>query len=459
MQTLLQQIDSWWDDQRLPRHAPVVAACSGGRDSMLLLHLLCELRNRQRIGPVSAAWYDHALREPDEIDRERQLIENSCQDLGVPLYQGRADSREIAQLCADLGMEAAARQLRYQFLEGVCQECTADLLAVAHHAGDQLETMLMRLCGGSGIEGLGGIAPVRSRGGTSEVAIIRPLLAAEQAEIAAAAADLSYHTDSTNTDIRIIRNNIRHMVVPQLQQLYPEASRSAVRLARDIRDVTGWLEDFLPLHLEQTPVYGGGFSLDLERLLQLPGVLRVGCLQRLRNQLVPESTGRVPRTLFAPVEQLGQKDGVSPGNRGTAVARHVATAAGIEIYTDQGRLFVFRRDHVHSYWSQWVPVEAGDVPSGQPHGADRQLCDQPLCDRIADDLRQRGISPPYLLRSPVSGDRLPSGTSLKRVFQRRAVPAFLRSRCIVLETRSGEISVILDPEGRLLWADRDEGES
>ena len=159
-----------WD--MLPQGGTVLCAVSGGRDSMALLHLLSALAE-ERGFRAAAAHFNHRLRPT--ADRDEAFVRDWCREHDIPLTCRAGDVKEFAAR-EGLGIEDAARKLRYAFLETAATDMGADRIATAHHREDNAETVLLHLLRGSGLRGLGGIAPVRGK-------IIRPLLEISRAEI------------------------------------------------------------------------------------------------------------------------------------------------------------------------------------------------------------------------------------------------------------------------------------
>jgi tRNA(Ile)-lysidine synthase len=196
---------------------PVCVALSGGLDSVVLLHLL-RFPLRHRVGPLTAAHLDHAMRPGSDADA--RWVAGLCRAWGVPVTSERASSPPRS--------EAEARRVRYGFLERAAPEDS--LILTGHHADDQAETVLFRLSRGSGLRGLRGIAPRRGR-------VVRPLLPFRRQELAeyAAAVGLAYRTDPTNVDLRYARNRIRHRVLPELERARPGAVRELAAVAAHAR--------------------------------------------------------------------------------------------------------------------------------------------------------------------------------------------------------------------------------
>ena len=175
---MLRQIERFIREQDLiPPGSTVLCAVSGGADSVTMLHILYRLREKLRFH-LAAAHYNHQLRGA-ESDRDQRFVEQFVQLCcgqhrqgdgtvlpAVPLYLGSGDVAGQARL-RGAGIEETARDMRYAFLRQAAGEAGADLIATAHTASDNVETILFHLARGSGLRGLGGILPKREE-------IIRP---------------------------------------------------------------------------------------------------------------------------------------------------------------------------------------------------------------------------------------------------------------------------------------------
>src|SRR3954470_17839462 len=186
----------------------VVVAFSGGPDSTALLWGMAGIAPRLSLR-LFAAHLDHAL-DAGSASRAAAAARLAAR-LGVPFVAAR---RGVLAGSGESG-EAAARRARYAFLEEVRQDAGARRVATAHHRDDQAETVLLRLLFGSGLEGLAGIRPVSPGRGT----VVRPLLGAPRAELAAAIpAELVPVDDPTNHDLAVPRNRVRHRLLPALDR-------------------------------------------------------------------------------------------------------------------------------------------------------------------------------------------------------------------------------------------------
>lgn len=217
----------------LPRDGLVLCAVSGGRDSMVLLHLLCALA-REGGFQITAAHFNHQLRPT--AGRDEAFVRDWCAGRGIPF---RAGSGDVAAYARETGssLEDAARQLRYRFLEESADALRAVRIATAHHREDNAETVLLHLLRGSGLGGLGGIPPVRGR-------IVRPLLEASRAEIDAYAAahQISFVEDETNREAVCTRNRLRLEILPLLEKLSPGCAGRMAGTAALLREEEAHLQ-------------------------------------------------------------------------------------------------------------------------------------------------------------------------------------------------------------------------
>lgn len=257
----------------------LLVAFSGGPDSLALLHALVD-RAGERF-EIHAAHLDHGL-DPGSAERARCAAE-LARRLGLPperIHLGRVEPPDDP---AD-GKEAWARRERYAFLERVAREAGCARILTAHHAGDQAETVLLRILHGSGIEGLAGIRRRRD-------ALARPLLHVRRREIDAALLEmrrrdpgLASLTDPTNRDPRQPRAFARHHLLPRLREEMPQVDDVLRALGAGSRRLRRRLDGVLDERLSPRELRWGGVGVDLDAFLELPPDLRVHALAFLHRR-------------------------------------------------------------------------------------------------------------------------------------------------------------------------------
>lgn len=191
------------------RSQGVVAAVSGGPDSVAMLHILKELAESLNFWIVSAH-LDHGLRP--EAEDEALFVREMCENIGIAHYSTNVDVRRIAKEIK-FSVEHAGRIARYEYLEKVRAEVKADLIATAHHRGDKIETFLLRLLKGSSVQGLHGIAMKRGK-------LIRPMIGTKKEEILdfLNSRNIEYVTDKTNFINDTDRNYVRNRIIPVIER-------------------------------------------------------------------------------------------------------------------------------------------------------------------------------------------------------------------------------------------------
>jgi tRNA(Ile)-lysidine synthase len=243
----------------------VLAAVSGGPDSVALVHVLLTLAVEYSLRPA-IAHLNHCLRGP-ESDRDAEFVSVLARQLGVPIYAERKDVLAFKR-GRRLSLEEAGRRIRYDFYDAVAAKYGFNKIALGHHSDDNAELVLINLLRGSGPLGLSGIAPVR------EGKIVRPLIHLRRSEIIDYLAEnkLPYVTDASNTDPAFMRNKIRHHLIPELQSAYnPKIIETLNRLGEIMRAEDQWLDDALEPVLKQCVSFRGNqkISLALPKFNQL----------------------------------------------------------------------------------------------------------------------------------------------------------------------------------------------
>ena len=404
--------------------ATLVAAVSGGMDSVVLLHLLRFATDGLRITLV-AAHFDHAMRPDSGADA--RWVAGLCAAWGVRLLPGRE--------YGTLRNEAEAREARYAFLEAARSAAWAQWIATAHHADDQAETVLFRVLRGTGVAGLAGIAPV-----DAARRLVRPLFPFRRAELRryARSHGLRWREDPTNASADPARNRIRLELLPRIERtLAPGAGAALARLAELAReDEAAW---------EQVMA---GEIATLAREDE-------GALVLVRDRLSGYDSAVAARLLRGLLRRLGvvpDRDGTRSALRFIATApsgRVLALPGGVRIATEFGEA---RLERV-------LPTPPPDAPLAidgergvgtcRIGGRERRVAWRPAGEAgdgggCTATVAVHAADFPLLLRGRLPGDRVrtPAGTrTLKRLFTDRRVPRADRAR----------VAVLADARGRVLW--------
>ncbi|HVX29593.1 MAG TPA: tRNA lysidine(34) synthetase TilS [Nitrolancea sp.] len=236
----------------------LVVGLSGGVDSQTLTHSLAQLRARGDGPDLRLVYVDHRLRSASSDDARRVARIAEAFDLPLDVVQVNVDEWDAA---LGQGLEAAARAARYAALAGAAQDWRTNWVAVGHNLDDQVETILLRLARGAGLDGLAGMRAVSSRvvsldpAGTRQttVNLLRPLLSLRRAAIEAYAAEhgLVPVVDESNVDPRFRRNALRHELIPVLERIVPGASASIARTSDLIADDVDFLNDLAAAAFER----------------------------------------------------------------------------------------------------------------------------------------------------------------------------------------------------------------
>ena len=270
----------WCRSEHLfPTGAHVACAVSGGADSMAMLWCLYTLQRELSI-KVSAVHFNHNLRGA-ESERDEQFVRAFCEARGIPLTVGSA----AITVCGK-SVEEAAREKRYAFFE--TQPC--DVLATAHTADDNVETVLQHLLRGTGLRGLCGIPPRRGR-------YVRPLLSVSRRQVLAflQAEGISWVEDATNAEDEFQRNRLRHHVLPLLREETPELAAQVASLTQILRAEDAFLDGQAERLLAEAGDRRGNMTEELFRcrtILAAPSVLQSRALRVLLRRYLPCDVSR-----------------------------------------------------------------------------------------------------------------------------------------------------------------------
>ena len=212
---LIQQLDQQLHKSRLFRKQEyLLIACSGGADSVALVHLLAQVsRSNHWRWKLRMVHINHRTR-PDENELDAELVRQLAADLRIPLTVATLRPSRHPR------SENELRRLRWEKFQAVCARHGCTCVATAHHADDQAETVLLRLMRGAGTQGLGAMAPVHRIGA---LRVVRPLLKIEKRRLLRYLQEhhLKWREDSSNSDLRHLRNRVRARIMPGIIECQP----------------------------------------------------------------------------------------------------------------------------------------------------------------------------------------------------------------------------------------------
>ena len=369
----------------------IICAVSGGADSVALLFALYLLRDELDF-QLSAAQFNHHQRGA-ESGRDEEFVRELCDRYNIPLTVGHGTI-----VPGKKGLEAAARDARYAFLRGLSGK-----IATAHTADDNAETVLMHLVRGTGLKGLGGIAPIN---GT----VIRPMLTCTRQDVENFCAEwcLNYITDSSNEGDDFLRNRLRHHVMPLLKQENPRLAENTSAMALRLRQDESCLAQ-----MSQIP------EMDVEILRKMHPALR----SRALENFLKRSGVREPEA-----SHISQAESLVFSQKPSTFARF---PGGVVIARNYNLLTVQRDEK---------PPEAVElsIPGSVLWGDYRITATE---DGEGEPIYPQG---PVTVRSRQSGDaiRLTGGTkTLKKLFIDRKIPASERCRIPVITDSRGILAV------------------
>lgn len=412
----------------------VVLAVSGGADSMAMLHIFTQLRDRFRLR-LHVAHLDHGLR-PDSPG-DAAFVQSEARRRGLPVTVEAAEVRALASR-EKRSIEEAGRAARYEFFGRLAARIGAGRIATAHTRDDQVETVLMALLSGGPWEMLSGIPPVRRFG---PAAVIRPLreVSHEETRAVLRAAGHPWRDDPTNLDQRLRRNWIRLSLLPELRRMHPAADDVLWDLGEAAREIDAVLGRLAAARYGQV-TSREDHTVHVARGLfrSLPPSLR----RRLLAAAVADATGTaqpIPRVVME--QALRAADGGQAGREiPLGPARLRVGAGGLDVVPAQeGRPGAYRLavpGEVHAAaFGLLVSAEVGPGgPDAAPPGPDEAVFDA-ACLRA-----------PLVIRSWRPGDRFePAGLGGKKKLQDFFVDAKIP------RWRRSSVGLLTDGDDRILW--------
>jgi tRNA(Ile)-lysidine synthase len=405
----------------------ILVAVSGGLDSMVLLHVLA------RLAPghgwrLAVAHFNHQLRGRSS-DTDQRLVERAAKKLGLPLIVGSADVRAHAS-AKGTSIEMAARELRHDFFAKTALSRKIRVIALAHHADDQVELFFLRLLRGAGIEGLAGMKWSNPSPANSRIALARPLLGESKSslQVWAVLEKIPFREDATNALLEIRRNRVRHELLPLLAEKYQPALVQVVLRQMEIfaadaefvnQAAVKWLSSKRPPKFDSLPVALQRSCLQLQ-LAQKGVAANFDLIEKVRaleNRPVTINRDKsVARDAAGRVRVQAAKE---PGFSARQTRRRLAGRAGE---------FIF--DNLRISWEIGL-LAAGTVRT-PIKGVNSEHFD---ADKVGQAIGLRHWQP---------GDRfqpigMAAGVKLQDLFTNRKIPRAERRRLILATTAGGEL--------------------
>ena len=409
----------------------VVAAFSGGADSLAMLWLLSHVVPQDRLVAVYA---DHALRSQAELSAERELNQANCNRIGVPLRIMELGSEAVARCARERGhgIEDAARHLRYKVLETVRQKLQFAYIATAHTADDQMETVLMRLFQGSGATGLRGIAE-------ANLPIIRPVLRWTKAELVEVLRDegLAWSEDSTNAGGDYTRNLIRQRLIPVVGEVFPGYRSALAALIEKSEVLDGYIEEQTQLQAEGVATLApSGILID---------AIRFNSLSRpIRERVLYDAWGLLASSKGEPLTYRSVRHALKfmesgPKERAMAFLQGSSLTYQGEAFLWQGGRLPLAVGYVSLVYSKETPLyDSWLLVGSEVHPEDGH-------DGLAAVLDERMLALPIIARSFRAGDTivLKEGTkSVASLLAEWDISVTERVLVPVLEDRMGVFAVL-----------------
>jgi tRNA(Ile)-lysidine synthase len=434
---LLERIQQTVHERQLLRGGQsILVAVSGGLDSMVLLRLLHALAplNNWRL---SVAHLNHCLRGRSS-DADENLVRRICEKLSLPLFVEQVDVRQLAKE-QKLSIEMAARKARHEFFARVAKRQKIAKIALAHHADDQVELFFIRLLRGSGGEGMAGMKWCTAFPAAKRIELVRPLLGEPKSALReyAVANKITFREDATNASLDILRNRIRHELLPLLRTNYqPALSKVVLR----VMEIVGQEADLARLTAEERlrRARNSGPRGPKQPFSKLPVAVQRHCLriQLLRQGLSPdfelvEKLRLQPDTIVT-TDELGASlrcifrdlAGIVHWQKGTAIAFN-RKSRKLFIRDSRGQA---KFNGLGITWQ--TQFKAGiSLPRHQPG---TEFFDAGL------------VGSKVILRHWRKGDRfqpigMPVSVKLQDLFVNQKVPRAFRHKLAIAETDKGEI--------------------
>lgn len=406
----------------------VLASLSAGPDSTFMVLILSKIKGEVGF-ELAAAYFNHGIREASEIEEEEELCRNLTGKLGIPLFIGSGDVPYESKRLG-IGLEEAARIMRYRFLEEQALSWGATKIALGHNMNDQVETILHHIIRGTGLRGLTGIPVCRDR-------YIRPIICCKRSEIEEylELEGERYATDRTNLENSTVRNRIRNILLPLLKTKFnPSIEESLLRLRENSIEALTAMEKRLE-------------SITVERSEEGPLRLKVDELKKLTDfeiYLAVDSILKNDFSIFQDVER-SHFDSVKKLIAQLGSGRRVQLPFGIEVSKEHEFIVIRKTEEENPQFPQEASIPGPGRYDLEQWGF--SLIVEPLLPGCASKPNARSacfasISFPIRIRRRKRGDRmellgLEGSKKLSDIFIDRKLGISLRDKIPIFEDEKG----------------------
>lgn len=413
----------------------VIIAFSGGSDSVVLLHLFWRLRKELAWG-IKAVHVEHGIRGKTS-KQDAKFAEDFCQMLDIPNSVVHINVPKYVEVNPGVTVEEAARFLRYKALQDEALLFPSNVIALGHHADDQVETILLNILRGSGISGLRGIQKVREE---NKFVYLRPLLNFKKTDILDYCNEhkLDYVDDETNFMTDYTRNRIRLELIPTLESYNPSVKEALLRLGEAAQECEGYIDEELQKAKISVQRGNGWLGLDLNHCIDLPLVLK----KRLLREMAKEITGYYPD--YNTVQVLESLTNEKSGSSYYNLSKNLVASR------EYNKLYIASDFHLLPAPSVvLLDYKKGDKVRSwkfESFSLSRDKVDLGLSTPLSEVVDEEKIVKPLSLRTRRPGDVFyPLGSSgpkkLKEFFIDQKIPRRIRDH----------IPLLVDGKDRIIW--------
>ena len=409
---------------------PILVGLSGGSDSVSLLYMLNEYSKKSG-AKIYAAHLNHGIRGK-EADRDELFCKDFCKNLNVEFFSKKIDIPKIAKNSKE-SVETVARLERYKFFDTLMSEHNIKILATAHNADDNLETVIFNLTRGSGLSGLCGIPETRP---LKNGIVIRPILAMEKSEVLkyCETHSLSFVTDSTNAIDEYTRNKIRNNIIPILKEINSGVVENLSRMTKSIKSDSAYLQSVTNSFIKECVKDN---AIELERLYKTPEPIVNRALMQIYEKA---SQGKNLETVhITAVKALAEK-GVPHSS--------VSLPANIDAVIEDKKLYFIKKEEKADIDDFCVTLSSGENRIEEANAIiflDSDLYSKNIYKKsILLSIDSAKIKGGLIARSRQSGDKIISKgmhKSVKKLMCDKKIPLDIRSRIPIICDDDGILAV------------------